>query len=232
VPGDNLDNCKLLHVACAEMIDVKTAAWIEKFVRDGGKLIVEFPFACRDERTWVSPKRPAMGLDLLLGCTEGERIAASSSDSFSLDGVDAPLPAGIWRIALESLDASEIVGRWSDGKAAAILNPYGKGKALALGGSLSLGFDNSWNAVAFAAMKTLLARLEVKTPAWAASGLLVNKRQGNGCIYYFAFNCSETEHSIDMPFAKAATLDSELAVLVEAKLTLLPGGVWIGKSKE
>ena len=232
VPGDNLDNCKLLHVTCAEMIDERTAVWLEKFVIGGGRLIVEFPFACRDERTWVSLKRPALNLDRLLGCVELERVQASSSDVFVLDVIDKILLPAVWRIALEKFDSSEVIGRWNDGKAAAILNSYGKGVTLALGGSLSLGGDNSWNSDSFLALKMLLMRMGVKVPRWAGSGLVVHRRQGNDSSYHFVFNCSDTEQSVEMPFTSATALDSEFAVLAGAKLTLGPGGMWIGETKE
>ncbi len=58
VPGDDLSGVKLLHVTCDELINAETADWLRAFVQGGGKLLVEFPFASRDENTWVAPNAP------------------------------------------------------------------------------------------------------------------------------------------------------------------------------
>ena len=230
VPGDNLDNCKLLHIAGAEMVDGGMSSWLETFVRNGGKLVVELPFACRDERTWVVPKIPAHGLEKLLGCYEKERVVASPSDMFSIDGVDKVFPAGIWRITLGESGQARAIGKWSDGSPAVIMNDYGKGKSIVLGGGLSLGFNNAWNSSAFTGLTELLRQLDIELPPWAGTGLVVNKRHGKGVEYDFVFNYADGERTIELPLANAEALDSELATMASSQLHLGAGGVWIGKA--
>lgn len=230
VPGDDLGACKLLHVAGAEMIDAKTAAWLEAFVENGGKLLVEFPFACRDGRTWVAPWRPAHGLERLLGCSEGERLVASPTDAFVLDGLGQALPAGVWRVALEASGTATVIGKWRDGETAAVQNAYGEGQVITLGGGLSLGFGDDWDSPAFAALQWLLRRLDVTPPPWAGTGLVVNLRRGVDVDYHFVLNLSGGERELALPFASAQTIDSEAAALCGSKLTLGPGGSWVGES--
>ncbi len=228
VPGDSLEGVKLLHVAGAEMIDAKTAEWLKGFVRKGGKLVVELPFACRDERSWVSPKIPANGLEELLGFVEKERVVAAKDESFAVEGVE--LPAGSWRIELEATGGGEVIGRWSDGRPAAVRNSYGEGTALSLGGSVSLGFSNFWDAPAFKAMSKILESLGMELPGWSGSGLAVCKREGETEDYHFVFNYSEKPLSAKLPLEGAVEIDAEGAALSKGTLKIEAGGVWIGRT--
>ncbi len=228
VPGDDLSKVKLLVVAGAEMLDAPTAEWLKNFVRKGGKLLVEFPFACRDERTWVTLARPAWGLEELLGSTEKDRVVAKETDRFSVDGFKVVLPAGAWRVELAPRKGAVVVGRWSDGAAAAVRNRFGKGEVVSLGGSLSLGYRDSWDDPALDVLGKLLVSLGAKLPAWSGTGVVTHQRKGAKITVFFALNHSEQERKIELPAAPSLVIDAEGATLKGRTLKLGPGAVWVG----
>jgi beta-galactosidase GanA len=228
VPGDDMEDVKLLHIAGAEMIDGKTAEWLKAFVQKGGKLIVELPFASRDERTWVTLKIPSNGLEDLLGFREQDRVVATKEDRFSVG--DFMLPAGDWRMALESCGTGQVLGQWTDGQTAVVRNDYGKGAAISLGGSLSLGFTNTWDDSAFNVLRKLVESLGLTVPDWAGSGLVVSKRVGEGEDYHFIFNYSDKTLPVHLPLERARMMDAQGATISNGTVSLESGGLWIGKS--
>jgi len=229
VPGDELDGVKVLHVAGAEMIDAKTARWLEGFVKRGGRLIVELPFACRDERTWVSPQIPSNGLSKLLGFVERERVVAGKDCNFAVEGVE--IPAGDWRIDMELCAGAKAIGKWQDGKIAAVKNAFGKGCALSLAGGLSLGFGNSWDDPASKALAKILESLGVELPSWSGSGLVACRRDGAAGSFHFVFNYASEKRAAKLPLEGAKEIDSQGAKLSKGSLSLEPGGLWIGLAK-
>jgi len=228
VPGDDLARTELLVITGAEMIDADAAGWLDAYVRKGGNLLVEFPFACRDENTWVSSARPAWGLEDLLGCAEQDRVVSTSADRFSIDGLGADLPAGAWRIELAPRKSAEVIGRWTNGEAAAIRHKAGKGEVVVLGGSLSLGFGDTWGDPATRTLGALLASLGVALPAWSGSGVVVNRRRGPAGDILFVLNYSEEERAIELPGAPVLEIETGDVVTRDRSLVLSPGAVWVG----
>ena len=228
IPGDNLEDVTLLHVAGAEMINGRTAEWLKAFVQRGGRLIVELPFACRDDRTWVTPKIPSHGLEELLGFVERDRTVQSKENSFSLGGI--MLPAGDWCIGLETFGTGKVLGKWSDGRTAVVRNDYGKGTAISMGGGLALGYCRTWDAPAFKVLRKLVESLDIPLPDWAGSGLVVNKRVGEREDYHFVFNYSDETLSAKLPLECVKAMDEQGSTLSNGTISLAPGGLWIGKT--
>jgi hypothetical protein len=145
MPGDDLSEVGLLHVTAAEMIDPRAADWLRDYVRQGGRLIVEYPFACRDENTWVAKTRPNHGLEDLLGCAEGDRtiIDAKQPEIVALgDGLS--FTAQGWRTELKPKGGTS-VAHWNDGTVAGISHRYGQGSVYTFGASLTLSFTDTWD---------------------------------------------------------------------------------------
>ena len=212
----------------AEMIDAATARWLTSFVRKGGKLLVEFPFACRDKNTWVSPARPACGLAALLGCAEQDRVVAKSADRFTLEGAGANLPAGVWRIELAPRKKATVIGRWTNGEAAAVRHEAGKGEVVALGGSLALGFGDRWDDPAVRTLGALLASLGVKLPAWSGTGVVVNRRRGPAKDVFFVLNYAEEKRQVELPVVPSLEIEATGVAAKGRSLVLGPGAVWVG----
>ena len=90
VNGDDLSKYKMVTVTCLEMTDESEREMFQKYVENGGVLYIEYPFACRDERTWVSPTRPNLGFEALTGCREAHRVEFSRRVSNEVSFISLP----------------------------------------------------------------------------------------------------------------------------------------------
>jgi beta-galactosidase len=229
VPGDRIDGTSLLHVSSAEIIEAETADWLRKFVEAGGKLVVEFPFACRDERTWVSPRRPAHGLEDLLGCVEADRVITGKEQ---IDFADFPggvrIRAQEWRIDLTTC-GGEVLARWQDGSVAAVRNHYGAGTVYAIGVNISLAFGNTWNDPALAIFAWLLRDAGLAPRPWQTPRLWLRRRRGQDHEIWFIFNFGDVQECIRLPATPTQVWVGEDCRLEGEKLIVNSGASWVAE---
>ena len=144
------DDChayRLLCVGGCEMVSDATAALLRRFVEDGGTLLVEYPFACRDGRSWMALKRPSCGLDNLLGCKEIQRLNLGKGETLGItydNGVEELV--GGTRVVFQPAATATVAGVWEDGAPAVVVNHVGRGHVIACGGSVAVvaGQSLSW----------------------------------------------------------------------------------------
>lgn len=229
VPGDDVSGRKLLHVGAAEMIDAEAAAWLTDYVGQGGTLVVECPFACRDERTWALADVPAHNLHQLLGCREADRVVTLEErpDRVTLGG--ATLAASHWRIELEPT-GGEVLATWQDGAPAVVHHRVGQGQVLTLGINLSLAFEDRWDDPVLVAWTWMLERLGLVEQSMPTErDLRVMVRLGDGMEVIFAFNVGSDHRSLPLGRAKIETWDSDGGeVSASGVVDLEPGGFWVG----
>lgn len=140
VRDDDLSGYRLLVVSAVELIDEAAARWLRCFVENGGTLLVEYPFACRDERTWVTPRRPSNHLEKLTGCREKSRTVLSPEvpGTVFFDKELKQTAAG-WRVVLEPVeDSVKVIGRWVDGSPAVAEHACGRGRVIVSGGNFAM----------------------------------------------------------------------------------------------
>jgi beta-galactosidase len=227
VPGDNLSAIKLLHLTCMEMIDDVTAKWLTEYVRNGGRLIIEFPFACRDERTWVTHSIPSSGLQTLLGCYELNRIVTLPElTDIAAFSAGQKITAKKWRIDLKPTTAAPIA-HWQDGAAAAVKNTFGKGTVYALGINLSLAYSDTWTDPAVNILAGFLQ--EAGLPTGFDPQLWVRKRKAPGREIWFVFNIANTDKKLALPAKPREIWQESGCTLKGQDLTLTPGSAWIAE---
>ncbi len=231
VPGDDLAEARALHVSAVEVMTEATADWLREYVGSGGALIVEYPFASRDERTWVSPDRPNHGLQDLLGCREAGRVITGGDFE---DVVEFPgsvcVRASNWRVELAPT-SGEILAAWSDGAPAVVRNKYGKGTVLALGINLSLAFGNgTWEDPAREAFAWVARQTGLEPPSWAHPTVWVRRRISCEYEIWIVTNVSHEPQEIPLP---AAPLDVWVAagctIGASDRLVLKGGAVWVAQ---
>ncbi|MHB1460951.1 MAG: beta-galactosidase trimerization domain-containing protein [Armatimonadota bacterium] len=233
VPGDYLDSGNLLHVTADEMCDQATADWLMQFVADGGRLVVEMPFACRDANTWVSAARPNHGLGLLLGCTEVERIQSrhSSADTVTFDD-GTQITASHWKVELQPTDG-QVLATWGDGSAAVVLNRYSKGQVLTCGINLSMASGEQPDDPAIRTMHRLIREhLGVTIGAVdLPAGVWVRRRMGEGREVWFVFNLTNDEQHVDLPCDPADIWQSGGCSLNGGCLSMAPQASWVARMR-
>ncbi|MDD2706607.1 MAG: beta-galactosidase [Verrucomicrobiae bacterium] len=226
VSGDSLEGTRLLVVSAAEMVDETAARWIREYVEKGGSLLAEFPFACRDANTWVSPRRPAHGLDELLGCCEEERLVAENEEAVFWNGVR--MKAKGWKIRLTP-QRGEILARWPDGSPAAVETAFGRGKVISLGISLSLSCDDTWEHPARSLVRKLAGRLGVDYGN-DPDGVLIRRCAGPDYEILFAFNVTDKPVRVSVAKAPAKIWTGEEFELKDGILTVPPRDTWVAET--
>ena len=150
---DDLSERKCVIVAAAEILPAGFCRRLREFVENGGVLILEYPFAVRDENTWAAPERPNNGMAELTGFREKLRWVPEG-ETATVDG--RAVADQRWYTVGEIAADAEIFGRWSTGEAAAIRRRAGKGVVLTLLASPSLAYSASRSPEAFAVAESLL----------------------------------------------------------------------------
>lgn len=189
VDGDDLSDYKAVVVSSLEMTDEKVAKTLTDYVKNGGSLLIEYPFACRDDITWVSPKRPNSGLDELTGCREVDRsvFAPEVSDIVHFEGFCEKTDG--WHVTLETVaDNVEVLGRWENGTPAVVERKVGNGSVITSAGNFAMySFDNSDSKIPFVYNRVLEnAKLSAEV-----SSLWTYSRYSVDYEYRFIFNTSD-----------------------------------------
>lgn len=230
IPGDDLGGVSLLQITGAEMLDRDSADWLRNYVRQGGKLVVEFPFACRDEKTWVSPERPNHGLEDLLGCREIDRIVI---DDDNYETAEFPnqrkIKARGWKINISPLGKSKPFARWQDGSVAAVSNHFGKGTVYTIGASLAFSFSDSWDDPGFEIYAGILKEAGLNPLPWAHQQVWVRRRVGKDREIWFIFNISEHPGKIILPAFPTAVWEKNGCVQKGRTLNMNPGGIFVAE---
>jgi beta-galactosidase len=229
VSGDDISKLQVLHVACNENFGSETAEWLREFVENGGTLIIESPFACRDEKNWIHFERPAYGLNKLLGCSEENRfVIHPDDDDIATFDNGAKITAKYWRTDLE-LESGTPFAKWQDGKIAAVKNACGKGLVYTLGCSPSMAFSNQWDDPLFGLFEWILrdAGLPV-APTFEDRQLWVRRRIGDDFEIRFIFNVSNKTRQIKLPAEpNLKVYESAVEQLNSRKFDIAPGGTLV-----
>ncbi|NMA41967.1 MAG: hypothetical protein GX946_01145 [Oligosphaeraceae bacterium] len=193
-PEQDLSDYQLVVASCWEFVRPEAIPALRDYVEKGGTLLVEYPFACRDERTWVTLKRPAYGLESLTGCKEKHRLALKSDRSAMLTFANRQQDEAVFCKTELQVCGGEAIARWEDGKTAAVLNHVGKGVVYTCGGSVSMAIGKRC---------TMKAIPEIYRQAFSAAGLPISEspfwiqeRISETDCYRFVFNQTETEQEL------------------------------------
>jgi len=226
IPGDSLDGVRLLIVSGAEMVDAETARWLEEYVKGGGNLLVEFPFACRTDNTWVSPKRPNHSLSGLLGCRESERLTCEDNTVRFENGIE--MAAKGWKVSLAP-EAGRPIAWWEDGAPAAVEHEYFGGKVISLGVSLSLCAEDTCEGPAFDLADHILSMLGMQSSAgpW---DVIIRKRVTEDSEIWFAFNIADEARQARLPSEPSCVWTGVKPLGVT--LTLPAHGTWVGEFRK
>ncbi len=132
---------KCITFAQDEIITKNWAEKLKEYVKAGGNLIIEYPFADREISTWVALKSPNYGLEELTGYKVIRR-SKNKGYTASLEGV-GKLTGTPWYFEGEIIGDAEVLGEWETGHPAFVKNKYGKGTVYSLIASPSLIYNDT-----------------------------------------------------------------------------------------
>ena len=225
-PGDNYNNYKLIVINCLEQISEDTASILEEFAKNGGVLLVEYPFACRDERTWATLQRPSLGLDRLIGCRETHRLALNDGETRTLCYADGQQDTAAFCQARLEPTTGVAIATWEDGSVAAVVNAFGKGKVFTCGGNLSIAVRDALVANRESALPHLYAlALEAAGLSAATTPLWTLERTSKENAFRFLFNPTEKPQNAEIPSGFQMRYASAEAKAEGNRLALAPNAV-------
>ena len=190
VKGDDLSCYKAVVVSSLEMTTGVEREMFENYVKNGGTLYIEYPFACRDEKTWVSPERPNSGFENLTGCREAHRVEFFNRMTNKMIFEDGRVEeTGGWHVTLEPIaDDVKVLARWEEGGVAAIERQVGKGRVIVSGGNFAIWANSHSNE----AIPSLFAKtLEDAGVSINTSPLWVIERESDEYLFRFFFNTGD-----------------------------------------
>ncbi|MBI4877672.1 MAG: beta-galactosidase [Acidobacteria bacterium] len=170
---------KLLFLQYPLMLPERAGGAIAGWVRAGGAAVAEARLAWNNERGYASEIIPGLGLHEVFGCREtavqsipGSRTALRWATN-ALPGVREgdTLPARLYEETLEPLnERAQVAARFADGRPAAVLSRYGRGKTLALGSYLAMAHQQQPEAVAERFFQALADWAGVERPVEVTGG--------------------------------------------------------------
>jgi beta-galactosidase len=136
---ESLARYKLVFLQYPLMMPEKAGAAIAEWVRGGGAAVAEARLAWNNERGYAAEIIPGLGLHEVFGCREtavqsvpGSRTALRWTGGLLREG--DMLAGRLYEETLEPLgERARVVARFADGRPAAVMSSYGRGKTLALG---------------------------------------------------------------------------------------------------
>lgn len=137
---DDMDDWSFLYFPYPIMMDAALAERLTSWVERGGTLVIEGCPGYWDGRATVGTTQPNLGLDALLGATESYvEFTPDLLEELELRVLGVRSPGGLYLQAYEERGGSA-VGRYQDGRIAAVEHRVGSGKTLLLGTMASYGY--------------------------------------------------------------------------------------------
>ena len=139
---------KLVVLPYPLMMPAAAATELREYVRGGGALVAEARAGWNDERGRAADTIPGLGLAEVVGARETdvqtvEKGKAALRAEEGLPGLKPGevLPGRWYEESLEPIaPGARVVARFASGAPAAVVSPFGKGKALMLGSYVSAGY--------------------------------------------------------------------------------------------
>jgi beta-galactosidase len=173
ITPESLAPYKLVVLPYPPMLPEKSAGVFKAYVAGGGALVAEARLGWNNERGIASARIPGLGLAEVMGCRE-TAVETGKHGRTAIRWTSGALPGlapgsllnGRWfEETLEPLSpAASVAGTFEDGRAAAILSTFGKGKTLMLGSYLSAAYQSAPSAELRQFFEGLLQWAGVRSP--------------------------------------------------------------------
>ena len=189
---NELNNYKLIFVPSLSMLNKEKSEALEKFVSNGGTLIIEDGFGQRQENTWCQPYNIAtkmMDAWLELRMKESKELTYGNiKDQF-----------GPYTSVIRIKDA-KVLARFSDDEPAIQEVSYGKGKIIVLGFSLGFTYSDSHRESTKEMLEKLLKEEHISKKIYSNIdlGIEENRLSNDKEDMVFLFNTSNDEQKIQI----------------------------------
>jgi len=124
---------KIIYVPFSPLITKSSAEKMEKYVQEGGTLIIEGSSGQFGDDMGVTSVVPGNGLDALFGCRRIDIRTMHHSLIPKLEMENVVLKTRMHKEILEPIGDAKVIGRYSTAEPAVIMNSCGKGKTIYFG---------------------------------------------------------------------------------------------------
>lgn len=232
---------KLVFLQYPLMMPERAGGAIAEWVREGGAAVTEARLAWNNDRGYASEIIPGLGLHEVFGCREtavqsipGSRTSLRwTGDSLAGMKDGDALAARLYEETLEPLNGrARVVARFADGRPAAVMASYGKGKTLALGSYVAVAAQQQPDATLERFFQALLDWAGVARPVSVTGGpveVRVLESGADRLVFVFNHQSKALEPVVRVPgnwtASDLATGDS----LRTISKRLAPDEVWVVK---
>lgn len=153
---------RLLLIPAAEFMCEELAAAIAEYVREGGTVLAETPFAFKDLNNMLCRTTPNFGLDQVFGVSINDRECRETAPQIRYPAGEAPVYF-FWSRC--NVSSAEILVRYSDGTPFLTANRYGKGRAVLAGSEIFSQYIKSPSPAASEYLRKLVLECDVHRTA-------------------------------------------------------------------
>jgi beta-galactosidase len=208
ISAESLGRYKLVALTYPLMLPEASAAVFKAYVRNGGTLIAEARLGWNNERGLAAERIPGLGLSEVMGCRETDvQTGAKGRTALRWMNDEMPglkagdsIPARWYEESLEPLSSeARVVAQFSDGRPAAVVSRYGKGRTLMLGSFVSAAYQSSPSVEAERFFAGLAEWAGVRAPVAAAGGDLEARTLAAGddtLLFVFNHGSKEADASV------------------------------------
>jgi beta-galactosidase len=193
--GDDLSSYQLVIAPMLYMIKPGETENLEKFVSQGGTLVVSYFSGIVDENDRIYLGGYPAPLRKLLGICVEEFDPYPENKKNVVVSNNEKAECSIWSdiISLEGAEVLAVFGEnWYEGRPAVTKNHFGDGKAIYIGTELEAAFLSQL-------LSDLIDEKGIRPPVKAPSNVEVLQRDKNGEKYLFIINHNEEEIQLNLP---------------------------------
>ncbi|MBI5281317.1 MAG: beta-galactosidase, partial [Candidatus Solibacter usitatus] len=222
---EGLRQYKLVYLPYPLMLPARAGGLLRAYVEQGGRLVAEARPGWNDERGRAAPIIPGQGLHELFGARETAIETAPQGRTKIVFDAGFTVPARWFKETLEPLHArARVVGRFEDGRAAAVESSFGKGATLLVGSYASAAYQTTPTSDGARWFSSLLDWAGVKPPLTVEGEVEARWLDAGAERLLFVFNHGREERQVrlrwndgtswswsDLLTGQAAAIDFTLA---------------------
>ncbi|OGV35407.1 MAG: hypothetical protein A2020_06655 [Lentisphaerae bacterium GWF2_45_14] len=195
----NIDRYKIILLPLIENMSPEIAKALKEYVSKGGTLIAESPFAFKDENNFLLGTAPIYGLDEVFGAKTRDREGKETASSIVYTDGRKGKVCFLWHPY--EVTTGKAVANYEDGRAAVVVNSFGKGKAIVTGTEFFRQYYNDADSANTEFLRNAILDSGVKRNAEIlidgeiaeSSGIEACRLSGKKGIIYIILNHNEKE---------------------------------------
>lgn len=200
---------KALFLPFAMNLNFNIAAAIMEYVKAGGIVIADYCVGIYNDKGTINLKSPGFGLDDLFGCFYNDKLQVEKDEIIQLNDISSGISVNTHegKHYLYPRDCAKVIGTFSDGNAAAVLNKFGRGYAIIFGTCFFAEYKNNPQSAGNEIVRELLklSHVESNFTIYSSESGVTEKsieicelKDDDGGKIFFVINHNEADKQLDI----------------------------------